>query len=79
MSRHLNVKSTSNSKAELTVTCGCGTSKTFEVLTQTYRNWVGGQLIQRAFPELSNADREMLISGTCGICWDKLFKEPDDG
>jgi len=29
--------------------------------------------MQDIFPELSLGDRELLISGTCGTCWDKLF------
>lgn len=33
-----------------------------------------GALIQDAFPELSAVERERLISGTCGECWDKYMK-----
>jgi len=29
--------------------------------------------MQDIFPELSVGDRELLISGTCNTCWDKLF------
>ena len=34
-------------------------------------------LIQKIFPELSCSDRELLRSGICGKCWDKLFPEVD--
>jgi hypothetical protein len=34
---------------------------------------------QDAFPYLSADQREQLISGYCGACWDKLFKPEDDG
>lgn len=39
--------------------------------------WQGGELIQEALPELSADQRELLISGTCPKCWDKLFP-PDE-
>ena len=35
-------------------------------------------LIQDIFPELSAATRELLISGTCETCWDKLFPADDE-
>ena len=35
--------------------------------------WQNGELIQNALPELSADQRELLISGTCGKCWDKMF------
>lgn len=31
------------------------------------------RLIQNIFPYLTPADREILISGMCGTCWDKTF------
>lgn len=34
--------------------------------------------MQDIFPELSAATRELLISGTCETCWDKLFPADDD-
>ena len=36
-----------------------------------------GALMQDAFPELTAGQREMLISGTCDTCWDKLFTESE--
>lgn len=39
--------------------------------------WQNGELIQRAIPALSAAERELLISGTCGECFDKLFAEAE--
>ena len=36
-------------------------------------NWENGALIQDALPYLSADDRELLISGTCGACYDKMF------
>jgi len=37
--------------------------------------WEDGELVQNAFPYLSADEREMLISGICPECWDKLFGE----
>jgi len=31
------------------------------------------KFMQDIFSELPIEDRELLISGTCGTCWDKLF------
>lgn len=45
--------------------------------TQAYRDWNNGKLIQDAFPEMSKGDRELLISGMCGSCFDKAFKEEE--
>lgn len=33
--------------------------------------------IQYCMPYLSASERELLISGTCGDCFDKLFPPPD--
>tara|TARA_R110002020_G_scaffold157529_1_gene340347 strand:+ start:743 stop:979 length:237 start_codon:yes stop_codon:yes gene_type:complete len=35
--------------------------------------WNEGKHIQDAMPYLQPADRELLISGTCGKCWDDMF------
>jgi hypothetical protein len=40
--------------------------------------WQAGEYIQRAFPTMSAADREVLITGTHPACWDKLFPEEKD-
>lgn len=38
--------------------------------------WQEGTLIQDAFPHLTADQRELLISGICGKCFDKMFAEP---
>ena len=35
--------------------------------------WQNGTLIQDAMPYLSADDREILISGICGECFDNMF------
>jgi hypothetical protein len=41
----------------------------------SYRN---GAHVQDAFPYLSAGERELLISGICGTCFDKILSEDDD-
>lgn len=56
----------------------CKRTKTFTVSKAGYDCWVKGDLIQRAMPEVPDADREILISQTCGDCFDKLFEGIDE-
>lgn len=65
-------------RTEVTVCCTCSMCKQRKDITisaEAYRRWQKGELIQRVMPELSADDRELLISGICGPCFDKLFKE----
>lgn len=40
-----------------------------------YYRWISEQEnIQNVFPEMSAAEREILISGTCAECWKDLFQ-----
>ena len=55
----------------------CGKTDTIAVSAAGYNAWQGGELIQRALPELSADAREQFITGYCSACWDKLFKETD--
>lgn len=40
-----------------------------------YRAWRHGDMIQDVMPTLSDNEREMCITGICGLCWKKLFGE----
>ena len=44
----------------------------------SYRRWNQGALIQEAIPELNADEREMLMTGICPGCWDKMFPEDDE-
>lgn len=35
-------------------------------------------LVQEAFPELTDSQREVLLTGYCAPCWDRLWAETDD-
>ena len=51
----------------------CGHENEVEVNHMDYLDWQNGELVQDAFPYLSANEREMLISGCCPRCWDKMF------
>ena len=52
----------------------CGKENEIEVNMEDYFDWQNGKLVQNAFPYLSADEREMLISGICPKCWDKMFQ-----
>lgn len=41
-------------------------------------SWKQDTLIQNHFTELTPGQREMLLSGICEECWNKIFPEDDD-
>ena len=47
-----------------------------DIPEEAYKKWQNGTRIQMAMPMLSPDDREILISGICGPCFDKIF--PDE-
>lgn len=56
----------------------CGKVNEVNVKFEDYLRWQGGDLIQDAFPYLNANDRELLLSGICSKCWDKMYGENDD-
>ena len=38
----------------------------------------GGKHVQDALPYLSAEEREMLITGICGACWNTLFADEEE-
>lgn len=54
----------------------CDNEFVVEVDNGDYRNWKSGTHIQDAMPYLTPDERELLITGTCGPCWD--IEIPDD-
>lgn len=51
----------------------CGNPGQVRVPVKEYAAWENGGLIQSAMPSLSAAERELIISGTHGECYDKIF------
>ena len=51
----------------------CHQPQHIEARTADLDAWIGGELIQVAMPYLTADEREILISGVCGTCFDKMF------
>ena len=63
-----------------TVTIECGICHKLHHVTapeSEFSAWESGVLIQRSMPSLSENQRELLISQTCGPCFDSLFEEDE--
>jgi len=56
----------------------CHKSIELPVSNAKVKAWCEGKaLIQNALPQLNADQRELLISGICGSCFDALFKEEE--
>ena len=51
----------------------CKTSHTLLVCLNDFADWQRGSYIQDVMPYLSADERELLISQTCGGCWENMF------
>ena len=51
----------------------CAEHQVVSIPKVSYDLWKDGVFIQKAWPQGSAGDREMLISGVCSECWDSLF------
>ena len=65
-------------KVQTPLCINCGKFSVIEVPKSNFDLWKSGTLIQRAFPEMSVDDREMLITGIHPDCWTEMFGEDDD-
>jgi len=64
---------------QIKVTCkDCGNEFKFSVPDKGYEDWKAGKLIQEAMPGVNADFREMLISGICPVCWEKMFGNDDE-
>lgn len=60
---------------KLTTTCPiCGKQNIINIDEDGYYNWLGGELIQNALPNLTYIERELLITGTCQDCIENNFE-----
>jgi hypothetical protein len=64
-------------KLSIQVKChSCNKNTSLDVDEQSYLSWKKGEkLIQKALPDLTAEQRELLISQTCGFCFDEMWKE----
>lgn len=59
---------------EIVCTCPfCGNDHSVMVNFEAYENWMGGELIQNAMPDLTPTEREQLISNLCPKCQKQIF------
>lgn len=56
----------------------CGKSSAVTMPVEAYAAWRSGGHIQNVWPEGSESDRELLISGTHAACWDILFPDEEE-
>lgn len=53
----------------------CGRTATLEVNASGYLDWKCGMLIQKALPQLTAGQRELLITGTHEECFKRMCGE----
>lgn len=56
-----------------TVCVCCYTTYDLHYNYQDWLSWKAGEYIQDVMPYLSADDRELMISGVCGKCFDMMF------
>lgn len=61
-------------KKTFTTVCPfCHRTTYITVNLEDWEDWRDGELIQDAFPYLTADEREMLKTGICPDCWEKIF------
>lgn len=55
----------------------CRTKTQITISAKGYANWINGDSVQDAFPDMPAEDRELLITGMCYNCQDKTFIDDD--
>ena len=56
----------------------CGAVNVIKVPKLGLQAYNNGALVQRAFPNLTAAERELIITGICSKCWDRCFGGDDE-
>ena len=57
------------------ITChNCKKHFSITMTDQQYKDYNEGCYVQEIFPEKTADERELLISGMCGNCFDNMFK-----
>ena len=57
----------------------CGKHWKLCLTQKNLEDYIGGKLVQEAFPAMNADDMELLISGTCKECWDDLSRKESNG
>jgi len=56
----------------------CGTNYDINVNSEDFIAWKQGAFIQDVMGYLTADERELLISGVCGTCFNAMYGEEDD-
>jgi hypothetical protein len=56
----------------------CGKPQEVSVWPDDLQKFRDGNYAQNCFPYLTAEQREFLISGICGTCWDNMFPEEEE-
>lgn len=56
----------------------CQKTYVIPVEKEQIERWLAGGFIQSVMPSLDAGTRELLVSGTCNDCFDKLFGEDEE-
>ena len=56
----------------------CKLATSFPVRRSGFLAWKSGGLIQETLSELTKEQRELMISGTCSACFEKLFSGTEE-
>jgi len=56
----------------------CRTKTEIKISAKGYENWIDGDSIQTAFPDMPAEDRELLVSGICYNCQEKIFTDDEE-
>lgn len=56
----------------------CKENHIIEMTDKAYGLWRQGEHIQDIAPDLTIDERELLISGVCGKCFDEMFAEEEE-
>jgi len=56
----------------------CDEASVVKVPAQGLWDWEHGKFAQAAFPNLTATEREQVMTGTHGECWDRYMKEPEE-
>lgn len=51
----------------------CNQTENVKVSKDAYNKFMNGMFVHEAFPDFSNEDRELILTGTHPKCWNEMF------
>jgi len=76
---HMSIIVSSPEKTSIEIICReCGNQTSLTLSTSAINRWIDGEYVQNVFSDLDAATRELLVSGTCGTCWDEMWGLEED-